>query len=146
MYLYLGYQKHQIPDLNTKGFWEISLSSQIILPKKITFAANYNLETSKGNYFYFVADKPLYESLDLSFSKKFLNDQLTISLFADDILNNTINAVSSVGTPVQLSSKNDTRRFGFTLSYKLPTKNKLAKETNTQNPTQEETRPSNLPK
>ena len=147
LYIYLGYQKHQIPDLNTKGFWEISLTSQIILPKKITFAANYNLSTSNGNYFYFVANKPLYESLDLSFSKKFMNNQLSISVFADDILNTAINSVSSVATPIQLINKRDTRRFGFTLSYKLPTKNKLAKEeSNKQTPAQEDARLDNLQK
>ena len=148
LYFYLGYQKHQIPNLNTTGFWEISLTSQIILPKKITFMANYNLETSGGNYFYFVAEKPLYESLDVSFSKKFLNNLLSFSIFADDILNSTISAVASVGTPIQVINKNDTRRIGFSLNYKLPTKNKLINElSNTPTPVDlDDKKTNNLPK
>ena len=37
LYAYAGYQLHQIPDVNTKGFWIINLMSQIVLPKDIKF-------------------------------------------------------------------------------------------------------------
>jgi hypothetical protein len=53
---------------------------------------------------------------------------LSVSLNFDDILNTNEQGLTSVGTPVLLENKYDTRRFGFTLSYKIPTKNKLAKE------------------
>jgi hypothetical protein len=106
----------------------INLMSQIVLPANIKFVANYNYIFPKGNYFYFIAVKPIRNSLDLTFSKKFLKDQLTLSIYADDILNSNQNAFNSYQTPLLISSKQDTRKFGFSLNYKIPTKNKLAKE------------------
>ncbi|MEZ7503801.1 TonB-dependent receptor domain-containing protein [Flavobacterium sp. Arc2] len=128
LYVYAGYQYHQIPNVDTNGFWMFNFMSQIVLPKKIKFVANYNYIIPKGNYFYFIAVKPFRNALDLSFSKKFLKDQLTLSIYADDILNSNENAFNSYETPLLISNKMDTRKFGFSLNYKIPTKNKLAKE------------------
>jgi hypothetical protein len=128
LYVYGGYQYHQIPNVDTNGFWMLNFMSQIVLPAKIKFVANYNYIIPKGNYFYFIAVEPIRNSLDLTFSKKFLKDQLTLSVYADDILNTNRNAFNSYETPLLLSSKQDTRKFGFSLNYKIPTKNKLAKE------------------
>ena len=102
--------------------------SQVILPKEIKFIAEYGNNTANGNYFYFVADKPFGNYLDLTFSKKFLNDRLTISIYGDDIFNMNRSLFKPVNAPLLAYNKNDTRKFGFTLNYKLPTKNKLAKE------------------
>ena len=60
--------------------------SQLVLPSKIKFVANFSYITAKGNYFYFIANKPFNNTLDLSFSKKFLNDQLYVSINLDDVL------------------------------------------------------------
>ncbi|WP_239647611.1 outer membrane beta-barrel family protein [Flavobacterium psychrophilum] len=128
LYIYTGYQIHKLPDVKTKGFWIINLMSQILLPKEIKFVANYNYTTTKGNYFYYVSTQPYGHSLDMSFSKKFLKDQLSLSLNFDDILNTSKQGFTAVGMPVLLENKYDTRRFGFTLNYKIPTKNKLVKE------------------
>ncbi len=128
LYIYAGYQLHQIPNLNTKGFWNFNLMSQILLPKEIKFVTNYSYSTTGGNYFYFVVTQPFNHSLDLSFSKKFLKDQLSISLNFDDIFNTNKQGFTAVDTPIALENKYDTRRFGFTLNYKIPTRNKLAKE------------------
>jgi len=128
LYIYAGYQLHQIPNLNTKGFWNFNLMSQILLPKEIKFVTNYSYSTTGGNYFYFVTTQPFNHSLDLSFSKKFLKDQLSISLNFDDIFNTNKQGFTAVDTPIALENKYDTRRFGFTLNYKIPTRNKLAKE------------------
>ncbi|WP_445452668.1 outer membrane beta-barrel protein [Flavobacterium sp. 25HG05S-40] len=128
LYLYTGYQYHEIPGLNTKGFWNFNIMSQIILPKEIKFVAQYNTNTTGGNYYYFVATKPFGQSLDLTFSKKFLKEQLSVALSFDDVLNINKQGVAAVGTPVSITNKYDTRRVGFTISYKIPTKNKLAKE------------------
>ena len=127
LYIYTGYQYHQIPDLKTKGIWFFNLSSQILLPKDIKFISNFNFSTTGGNYFYFVAQKPFNQSLDLTFSKKFLNNQLSISINFDDVLNINNQQIIPVGTPILVTNKSDTRRFGFTINYKIPTKNKLAK-------------------
>jgi hypothetical protein len=43
-------------------------------------------------------------------------------------LNTNIQGLSSYGTTISLTNKYDTQRFGFTINYKIPTKNKLAKE------------------
>ncbi|WP_394757864.1 TonB-dependent receptor domain-containing protein [Flavobacterium sp.] len=128
LYIYTSYQIHQLPDLDTKGFWMFNLMSQILLPKEIKFVATYNYTTTGGNYFNYVFKKPYGSSLDMSFSKKFMKDQLSVSLNFDDVLNTSKQEFNPVGTTVLLESKYDTRRFGFTLNYKIPTKNKLAKE------------------
>ena len=128
LYVYTAYQFHQIPEIKTNGFWMFNLMSQIVLPKEIKFVANFNYIMSKGNYFYFIAEKPFNNTLDLTFSKKFFKDQLSVSISADDVLNSNRFVFSSVGTPLLLANKNDTRRFGFSVNYKIPTKNKLAKE------------------
>ena len=129
VYLYSAYQLHQLPDISTKGFWVFNFMAQIILPKDIKFVANYNYLTTKGNYYYFVADKPFSNALNLNLSKKFMNDRLNVSLFADDVFNTQENALHSISTlpNVYLSSKYDSRRFGISLNYKIPTKNKNAK-------------------
>lgn len=129
MYVYAGYQYHKIPQVDTNGFWIFNLMSQLVLPQKVKFVANYSYSIPKGNYFYFIAVKPFRNALDLSFSKKFLKDQLTLSIFADDVLNTSETAFNSYETPLLISNKMDTRKFGFSLNYKIPTKNKLAKET-----------------
>jgi hypothetical protein len=128
LYVYAGYQYHQIPNVDTNGFWMLNFMSQLVLPEKIKFVVNYNYIIPKGNYFYFIAVEPIRNSLDLTFSKKFLKDQLTLSIYADDVLNTNRNAFNSFETPLLISSKQDTRKFGFSLNYKIPTKNKLAKE------------------
>lgn len=128
LYVYTGYQMHQIPNLDTKGFWMFNLMSQIILPKEIKFVTNYSYNTKGGNYYYFIARESFNHSLDITFSKKFLNDKLSVALTFDDILNTNQQGFGSSGTNLLLQSKNDTRRIGFTLNYKIPTKNKLAKE------------------
>lgn len=131
LYLYTNYQKHEIPNLDNKGFWVFGGMAQIILPKDIKFTANYR-HITKGNYFYFEAIKPFNQSFDINLTKKFMNDRLTVSLYADDIFNQNKNYFNSVRpndlSPVLLSSKNDTRKFGISFNYKIPTKNKLAKE------------------
>ncbi|MEC5395611.1 TonB-dependent receptor domain-containing protein [Bergeyella sp. RCAD1439] len=131
MYLYAGYQKHEIPDMKTKGFWIINLMSQFILPKAIKMVANFGYLTPNGNYFYFVTEKPFMNNLDITLSKKFMNDRLNISVFANDILNGQRMQIRSIAqTPnVMLYNKWDSRSFGISVNYKIPTKNRLAKET-----------------
>lgn len=129
LFVYVAYQLHQIPQIETKGFWVYNLMSQLLLPNKIKFVTNFNIITSGGNYYYFVANKPFSNSLDFSFSKKFLKDQLSVSINIDDVLNSNRSQFYSYNTPLLLGNKSDTRRFGFSINYKIPTKNKLAKET-----------------
>jgi hypothetical protein len=129
MYLYAGYQLHQLPDIMTKGFWIFNVMSQIILPKDIKFVATYSYLTPKASYYYFVGDKPFSNSLNLNISRKFMNEKLSVSLFADDIFNTQQTALHSVASLpyVYLSNKSDTQKFGISLNYKIPTKNKNAK-------------------
>lgn len=127
IYLYTGYQLHQIPNLETKGFWNFNIMSQILLPKNIKFITEFGTITSGGNYFYFIADKPFNNYIDMTFSKKFLKDQMTVTIYGDDIFNMNRSYFRPVNEPLLSYSKNDTRKFGFTINYKLPTKNKAAK-------------------
>ena len=129
LFVYAAYQLHQIPTLDTRGFWIYNLMSQLVLPSKIKFVTNFSYITANGNYYYFLAEKPFNNSLDLSFSKKFFNDRLSVSINVDDLLNTNRIVFNSVNTPLFLNNKQDTRRFGFSINYKIPTKNKLARET-----------------
>jgi hypothetical protein len=128
IFLYAAYQLHQIPLIDTKGFWIYNAMSQLVLPSKIKFVANFSYITAKGNYYYFVGQKAFNNSVDLSFSKKFLKDQLSVSINADDVFNSNRFVFTAYNTPLLLSNKTDTRRFGFSITYKILTKNKLAKE------------------
>ena len=128
LFIYAGYQYHQIPNLKTKGFWSFNLSSQILLPEAIKFVTNFSTSTTGGNYFYFVAQRPFYQSLDVSLSKKFLKNQLSVAINVDDLLNINRQEILPVGTLLTVANRTDSRRFGFTLTYKIPTQNKLAKE------------------
>jgi hypothetical protein len=129
LFVYAGYQLHQLPSIETKGFWVYNLMSQLVLPSKIKFVANFSYITAKGNYYYFIANKPFNNTLDLSFSKKFLKDQLSVSINLDDVFNTNQSEFMAYNTPLLSNNKSDTRRFGFSINYKIPTKNKLAKET-----------------
>ncbi len=129
LFVYAAYQLHQIPSIETKGFWVYNLMSQLVLPSKIKFVTNFSYITAKGNYYYFIANKPFNNTVDLSLSKKFLKDQLSISINADDIFNSNRFVFNSYNTSLLLSNKMDSRRFGFSINYKIPTKNRLAKET-----------------
>lgn len=130
LYVYVGYQKHEdIPNIDTKGFWIYNLSSQIILPQKLKLMATYNYITRGGNYYYYEIDKPLNHSFDLTLSRKFLKDNLNVSLYANDIFKTGNNAFKTANTPyVYISDEKDSQKFGITVNYKIPTKNKLAKE------------------
>jgi hypothetical protein len=73
------------------------IMSQIVLPKEIKFIANYNYIIPKGNYFYFIAVKPIRNAFDLSLSKV-LRGPLTLSIYVDDVLNSNENAFNSYQT------------------------------------------------
>jgi len=131
MYLYAGYQKHDIDNHNNKGFWIFNVMTQLILPKDIKLTANYSYLTPKAGYFYFTAEKPFNNNLDITLTKKFMNNRLTVSVFANDIFNGQVMQVRSnppSGESVMLRTKYDSRNFGISINYKIPTKNKLAKE------------------
>lgn len=131
MYLYAGYQKHEIDNLNNKGFWIFNIMTQLLLPKDIKLTSNYSYLTPKAGYFYFTADKPFNNNLDITLTKKFMNNRLTVSVFANDIFNGQVMQVYSnppEGQAVMIRSKYDTRNFGISINYKIPTRNKLAKE------------------
>ena len=69
-------------------------------------------------------------SFDLTATKKFLNDRLTFSAFANDVFKTNKNAVTSIykNSNIYLGNNFDAQNFGISINYKLPTKNKLAKE------------------
>ncbi|WP_374398830.1 TonB-dependent receptor domain-containing protein [Flavobacterium sp.] len=128
LYLYVGHQKHVLPDVNEKGLWFFNVMSQIVLPSKIKFTANYNTSSTGGNYYYYKNRSPFSQQLDVTFAKKFLDNNLSVSLYCNDIFNTNKQGFNALGTNLVYGSKNDSRRVGITLNYKIPTKNKLAKE------------------
>ncbi len=128
MYIYVGNQKHLLEEVDAKSFWVYNIMSQILLPSKIKFTLNYNGTSTGGNYQYYTIREQLSQSLDVTFAKKFISDNLSISIYANDILNTSKQGLDAIGSNLQYDSKYDTRRVGFSLNYKIPTKNKLAKE------------------
>jgi hypothetical protein len=137
VYLYAGYQFQDIKEVaDKKGLWFFNATGQFILPHGIKFSPTFTYST-KGNYYFFQAVKPFMNRVDLNLSKKFDNDRLTVSLFANDIFNSTTMTVKTVNTinPIFMAQSSDTRSFGISVNYKIPTKNKLAKvEQNILNP------------
>jgi hypothetical protein len=128
LYLYAGHQKHILPDVESKGLWFFNAMSQIVLPSKIKFTANYNTSSTGGNYYYFENRVPFSHQFDVTFAKKFLDNNLSVSLYCNDIFNTNEQGFNALGTNLIYESKNDSRRIGLSLNYKIPTKNKLAKE------------------
>lgn len=128
LYLYVGNQLHNLPDVNGKGIWFINAMSQIVLPASIKFTATYNTSTTGGNYYYYQNKVPFSQQFDVTLAKKFLDNNLSISIYANDIFNTNKQGFNALGTNLVYGSKNDTRRVGFSINYKIPTKNKLAKE------------------
>lgn len=130
LYAYISHQKYVIDGIDSKGFWNFNLMMQLILPKKINFTTNYSTSTTGGNYYYYLVNTPLNKQFDATFSKKFLSNNLSISLYFNDIFNTNKQNFTALGTHFIYLNKYDSRRFGFSLNYKLPSKNKAAKEEN----------------
>lgn len=131
LYVYAGYVKHEIKEIDPKGMFILNLMAQIMLPAEIKMTANYNVLSKKAGFYYFESERPFNERFDLTFTKKFLNGKLTLSIYGNDLLNTQVTQLKSkplVGNSVFLYNKTDTRNFGFSINYKIPTKNKLAKE------------------
>ena len=59
-----------------------------------------------------------------------MNDRLTFSAFANDVFKTNKNAVTSIykNSNIYLGNNYDAQNFGISINYKIPTKNKLAKE------------------
>ncbi len=131
VFVYAGYIKHEIPGRDSKGLKVLNLMAQVILPYQVKMTANYNVLSKKAGFYYFESERPFNERFDLTFSRKFLNDKLTLSLFGNDLFNTQATQLHSTpvsGNSVFLYSKSDTRTFGLSVNYKIPTRNKLAKE------------------
>ena len=128
LYIYVGHQKHILNDINYKGFWNVNLMSQVQLPSKIKFTATYNTSTTGGNYQYYSIRDPFSQQFDITFSKKILKDNLSISIYANDIFNINKQGLGAIGTDLLYDSKYDSRRIGLSLNYKIPTKNRTIKE------------------
>lgn len=127
-YFYISYMKMDLQDIKTKGFWIANVMGQFLLPADIKLVANMSYMT-KGNYYYYFADHPYANSLDITLSKKFLNDRLNVSIFANDVLNGSKMLLSSNynNDVIRFGSDWDSRVFGVSVNYKIPTRNKLAK-------------------
>ena len=131
LYIYAGYMKHVIQDIDPKGMFVFNFMAQIVLPQDIKMTANYNILSKKAGFYYFESEKPFNERFDVTFSKKFLKDKLTLSIYGNDLFNTQVTQLHSQpleGNSVFLYNKTDTRNFGLSVNYKIPTKNKLAKE------------------
>jgi len=130
LYFFANYQLQRLPNITPNGLLYLNATAQIILPKGIKLNANYSFLPAKSGYFYLQIDEPMDHSLGITLSKKFMNNRLSVSLYVYDVFNTNKWAVRSIyQTPnVLMRGKNDTRAFGISVNYKIPTRNKLAKE------------------
>lgn len=130
LHFIIAYNLPELPDVKKQGFWYYSTNGQIVLPKGIKLNLNYSIVPKNGSYFYFAFLKPIQHTLNLTLSKKFLENKLTISVFANDIFNTHKVEVSArnITVPTATYIKADTRKFGISVNYKIPTRNRLAKE------------------
>ncbi len=131
LYFYVGNVKHYIKGRDNKSLWIYNIMAQIVLPMDVKMTANYNVLSKKADFYYIQSEKPFNHGFDLTFAKKFMSDRLTLSVYANDIFNTQVQqlrTVPNIGESVYLYNKYDTRNFGISVNYKLPTKNKLAKE------------------
>jgi hypothetical protein len=53
------------------------------------------------------------------FSKKFLNNNLSVTIFANDVFDTNQQGFNALGTNLIYESKNDSRRYGISLNYKI---------------------------
>jgi len=131
LYFYLDYQKYNSEMIgNQKGIWSFFVSGQFILPQEINTQLIYKI-TTPGNYKYYMIDKPFQHTFDFNISKKFLKDNLTLSLYANDIFNTnrTIARTLPLANGVSTIQKLDTRSFGISLTFKIKNPVKGGKNT-----------------
>ncbi|MDO4225644.1 MAG: outer membrane beta-barrel family protein [Bergeyella zoohelcum] len=130
LYFVAAYSVQELPNVANKGLWYLAVNGQIALPKDIKMNLNYSVIPGGSAYYYYGISKPLQNNLDITLSKKFLKNRLNVSVFTNNLLNknNTTGYSRNQVPSVVLSNKADTRSFGISVNYKIPTKNKLAKE------------------
>lgn len=130
VFLYASYELQQMDEIiDSKGYWTYNVAGQFILPLQLKLNANYTYLTKGNNLFYYPI-KSFYNNFNVSLSRKFNQDRMTFTLFANDIFNTTETNLKTINsTPnVFIRNKNDTQSFGVSFTYKIPTRNKLAKE------------------
>ena len=130
LYFYTNYQFQRLPDINPNGRWFFNLNAQIVLPKGIKLNANYSYTPANAGIYYYKTEKPMNNTLSITLSRKFMKDNLNVSLYAHDVFNMNKMVLRSIyqTSNVLTSDKSDTRTFGISVNYKIPTRNKLAKE------------------
>jgi len=102
---------------DVKPLWSYSIESQIILPWKIQSSFYYKLRPP-GTYQIYYLSKSI-QWLDVSFNKYFLNKNLKINIYCNDLFNtNEINAIVSTNNlQTNYYQKQDSRIFGIGLTF-----------------------------
>ena len=66
----------------------------------------------------------------VNYIPSYFSNNLSISIYANDIFNTNIQRLDALETNIKYQNKYDSRRIGFSLNYKFPSKNKVVKEEN----------------
>lgn len=129
IYFVGSYQYNQFNNISG-GLWYFNANGQFVLPEDIKLNANYTIIPKGSEYFYYKIEDHLNHSLDITLSKKFLKNRLSVSLFANDVFNTNRVSIGVIGQnpEIPVRVKINSRSFGISVNYKIPTKNKLAKE------------------
>lgn len=124
-----AYNQNVLPNKKNKGLFYFNINGHIALPKQVMLGVNYTIIPKGGDYYYFRLNENLENALNLTLSKKFLDNRLNISLFANDVFNsNRGNFITKQEPVVNVYYKSDSRNFGISVNYKIPTSNSLARE------------------
>lgn len=121
LYLYAGRTKTMISGMEyinpNRARWNYGVYSQFILPLDIRMNIDYYIGT-KGTYQIYDFTRPI-SSLEVIFTKSFLNKKLKASLAFEDIFNTSQSTIQTAYQNVNLQnySKDDTRIIWMKLSY-----------------------------
>lgn len=102
----------------------LNFSNSFTLPAGVLLSADFNYGT-RG--YYQLYESKSYSSLNLSLKKSFLNDRLQLSLDGYDIFNkNKVRSGARLNDIIMNSiSKEDTRKIGFTVTYRFRTERSM---------------------
>ncbi len=105
-------------DLRDKTYWEFALQSRFYLPKKINLGVTYFYVTDQRDGIFFARPQDI---LNISAGKKMCNDNLSISLFAQDVFNTfrTRAEAKLDGLTVGVDQFRDLSGFGISLVYTI---------------------------
>lgn len=129
-YLNVGYHKYTEPNFKNDSYiFQFSSSNYFSLPHDLKGELEMGF-SPKGSAFLYDKYETTTFVVNISLQKSFINDQLHVKLFANDIINSQGNFETSNaynGQYIYSKIKKDNRRFGLSVRYNLDFGKKISK-------------------